>query len=143
MWLWWHRVLIVNSYVNSPDNKLQTRWIRTVLVRTLMLTSAAIQCAPFKMEIWCSCVRQAKLRASWTQECEGQVTGSYGNTTQAAAEYIILWRGEWTPDVCTAFSESDEHPVSEAIDHAEAVEDPFSDSDRITGEDAPPSGEAV
>lgn len=34
------------------------------------------------------------------------IAGSYGKTTQAAAEYITQWRGEWTPDVCTAFFES-------------------------------------
>lgn len=31
------------------------------------------------------------------------LAGSYGKSTQAAAEYIIPWRGEWTPDVCAAY----------------------------------------
>lgn len=31
------------------------------------------------------------------------VTGSYGKVTQAAAERMILWRGEWTPETCSAF----------------------------------------
>lgn len=35
------------------------------------------------------------------------IAGSYGKTTQAAAEFITLWRGEWTPDVCTTFFESE------------------------------------
>lgn len=35
------------------------------------------------------------------------IAGSYGKTTQAAAEYITLWRGEWTPEVCIAFFESE------------------------------------
>lgn len=31
------------------------------------------------------------------------LAGSYGKTTQAAAEFIIPWRGEWTPEVCAAY----------------------------------------
>ncbi|CAG9136407.1 unnamed protein product [Plutella xylostella] len=31
------------------------------------------------------------------------VAGAYGKRTQAAAEYMILWRGEWTPETCAAF----------------------------------------
>jgi hypothetical protein len=31
------------------------------------------------------------------------LTGSYGKKTQAAAEHMVLWRGEWTPDACAAF----------------------------------------
>lgn len=31
------------------------------------------------------------------------LAGSYGKKTQAAAEHMVLWRGEWTPDACTAF----------------------------------------
>lgn len=31
------------------------------------------------------------------------VAGSYGKKTQAAAEHMVLWRGEWTPDTCSAF----------------------------------------
>lgn len=34
------------------------------------------------------------------------VAGSYGKTTQAAAEYMLPWRGEWTPDTCAAYFES-------------------------------------
>lgn len=30
------------------------------------------------------------------------LAGSYGKLTQAAAEYMIPWRGEWTPEVCAA-----------------------------------------
>lgn len=31
------------------------------------------------------------------------LAGSYGKLTQAAAEYMMPWHGEWTPDVCSAF----------------------------------------
>lgn len=31
------------------------------------------------------------------------LAGSYGKRTQAAAEHMVLWRGEWTPDTCAAF----------------------------------------
>lgn len=41
----------------------------------------------------------------------GLIAGSYGKTTQAAAEYLTLWRGEWTPDVCSTFFESEYDPV--------------------------------
>ncbi|XP_028167300.1 uncharacterized protein LOC114357743 isoform X2 [Ostrinia furnacalis] len=34
------------------------------------------------------------------------LTGSYGKTSQAAAGYMVLWRGEWTPDTCAGFFES-------------------------------------
>ncbi|XP_062532853.1 uncharacterized protein LOC134201633 [Bombyx mori] len=33
------------------------------------------------------------------------LSGSLGKTTEAAAEFISAWHGEWTPDVCTAFFE--------------------------------------
>lgn len=31
------------------------------------------------------------------------LAGSYGKSTQAAAEYMIPWNGEWTPDVCADY----------------------------------------
>lgn len=31
------------------------------------------------------------------------LAASYGKSTQASAEFMIPWRGEWTPDVCSAF----------------------------------------
>lgn len=31
------------------------------------------------------------------------LAGSYGKSTRAAAEYMVPWKGEWTPDVCSAF----------------------------------------
>lgn len=36
------------------------------------------------------------------------LAGSYGKKTQAAAEHMALWRGEWTPDTCSAFFEGGE-----------------------------------
>ncbi|XP_060810213.1 uncharacterized protein LOC132904300 [Amyelois transitella] len=30
------------------------------------------------------------------------LAGSYGKSTQAAAEYMMPWHREWTPDVCSA-----------------------------------------
>lgn len=33
------------------------------------------------------------------------LAGSYGKTTQAAAEYMVPWRGEWCPETCAAFFE--------------------------------------
>ncbi|XP_037294591.1 uncharacterized protein LOC119190920 [Manduca sexta] len=83
------------------------------------------------------------------------VSGSYGKTTQAAAEYIVPWRGEWTPDVCMAFFECDEdeikdHRISgsnaenslqEVGVHADNLHRSSSPSHN-TGEDAPSSGKA-
>lgn len=40
------------------------------------------------------------------------LAGSYGKRTQAAAEHMVLWRGEWTPDTCAAFFTSGESPNS-------------------------------
>lgn len=34
------------------------------------------------------------------------LSGSYGKTTQSAAEYLVLWRGEWCPESIAAFFES-------------------------------------
>lgn len=33
------------------------------------------------------------------------ISGSYGKRTQAASQYMIPWRGEWTPETCAAFFE--------------------------------------
>lgn len=35
------------------------------------------------------------------------LSGSYGKTTQAAAEYMVPWRGEWCPESCAAFFDSE------------------------------------
>lgn len=35
------------------------------------------------------------------------LSGSYGKSTQASAEYMVPWRGEWTPDVCATFFEGE------------------------------------
>lgn len=37
------------------------------------------------------------------------VAGSYGKTTQAAAEYMLPWHGEWTPEACATFFSSKLH----------------------------------
>ncbi|XP_063369742.1 uncharacterized protein LOC134658073 [Cydia amplana] len=43
------------------------------------------------------------------------IGGSYGKTTQAAAEHMVIWRGEWTPESCGAFFDSDEDTASGTI----------------------------
>lgn len=35
------------------------------------------------------------------------LSGSYGKTTQAAAQYMVPWRGEWCPETCAALFESE------------------------------------
>lgn len=35
------------------------------------------------------------------------LSGSYGKRTRAAAEYMVPWRGEWTPETCAMFFESE------------------------------------
>lgn len=39
------------------------------------------------------------------------VAGSYGKITQAAVEYMVPWQGEWTPDTCAAFFESESNTL--------------------------------
>ncbi|XP_049874774.1 uncharacterized protein LOC126372886 [Pectinophora gossypiella] len=39
------------------------------------------------------------------------LSGSYGKTTQAAAEFLVLWRGEWCPESCAAFFENNVEDV--------------------------------
>lgn len=34
------------------------------------------------------------------------LSGGYGKTTQAAAQFMVPWRGEWCPETCAAFFES-------------------------------------
>lgn len=34
------------------------------------------------------------------------ISGGYGKTTQAAAQHMVPWRGEWCPETCAAFFES-------------------------------------
>lgn len=36
------------------------------------------------------------------------LAGSYGKTTQAAAQFMVPWRGEWCPETCAAFFEYNE-----------------------------------
>ncbi|KAH9629386.1 hypothetical protein HF086_008902 [Spodoptera exigua] len=31
------------------------------------------------------------------------VAGAYGKVTYAAAQFMVPWKGEWTPDECAAF----------------------------------------
>lgn len=31
------------------------------------------------------------------------LAGAYGKTSQAAAAYMVVWKGEWTPETCAAF----------------------------------------
>lgn len=40
------------------------------------------------------------------------LAGSYGKKTQAAAEHLVLWRGEWTPETCAVFFETGEHQAT-------------------------------
>ncbi|XP_049886995.1 uncharacterized protein LOC126381573 [Pectinophora gossypiella] len=55
-----------------------------------------------------------------------RLAGSYGKTTQAAAEYIMPWRGEWTPEACAAYFESadqsEEEPTPASVDMPQEVD---------------------
>lgn len=35
------------------------------------------------------------------------LSGSYGKRTRAATEYMVPWRGEWTPETCATFFQSE------------------------------------
>ncbi|CAH0723439.1 unnamed protein product, partial [Brenthis ino] len=72
------------------------------------------------------------------------ISGSLGKTTEAAAEHISAWHGEWTPDVCAVFFECDEN---ESCSDDSIIAGPSHLRDvtiaERAGEGAPPSGEAV
>jgi hypothetical protein len=36
------------------------------------------------------------------------VAGAYGKTTYAAAQFMVPWKGEWTPEACAAFFEGEQ-----------------------------------
>ncbi|XP_052750869.1 uncharacterized protein LOC128200689 [Galleria mellonella] len=43
------------------------------------------------------------------------LSGSYGKTTQAAAEYMVQWHGEWCPETCASFfanNSDDSDPIA-------------------------------
>ncbi|KAH9645897.1 hypothetical protein HF086_010096 [Spodoptera exigua] len=81
--------------------------------------------------------------------------GARGKTTQAAAQYMVLWKGEWCPESCAAFFENAEDgddndeiagpssepaaPSSAADETGDVAEDPAGD----VPEDGAQSGEAV
>ncbi|XP_045534541.1 uncharacterized protein LOC123721114 isoform X2 [Papilio machaon] len=46
------------------------------------------------------------------------LSGSRGKTTQAAAQYMVLWNGEWCPESCSAFFDDnpDDDDVGETSD---------------------------
>ncbi|XP_046974990.1 uncharacterized protein LOC124541172 [Vanessa cardui] len=41
------------------------------------------------------------------------LAGSYGKTTQAAAQYMVPWKGEWCPESCASFFSHDDDDVGE------------------------------
>ncbi|KAF9410705.1 hypothetical protein HW555_010297 [Spodoptera exigua] len=70
------------------------------------------------------------------------VAGAYGKVTYAAAQFMVPWKGEWTPDECAAFFA---HPSD--VTTTEVQSTPASDDEevgaKIPAEDARVSGEAV
>ncbi|XP_047994896.1 uncharacterized protein LOC125233080 [Leguminivora glycinivorella] len=46
------------------------------------------------------------------------LAASYGKTTYAAAQYMVPWMGEWTPESCSGFFEGD---VNSEYDDAELM----------------------
>ncbi|CAH0697816.1 unnamed protein product [Spodoptera exigua] len=70
------------------------------------------------------------------------LAGSYGKKNQAAAEHMVLWRGEWTPDACSAFFEADDYSQSED-DGQSGDGGPGDDTGQDAVEDASLSGTAV
>ncbi|XP_049876419.1 uncharacterized protein LOC126374016 [Pectinophora gossypiella] len=73
------------------------------------------------------------------------LAGSYGKRTQAAAENMVLWHGEWTPETCAAFFRSDDHdePGDGPNDDGSGDDDDTQPAAMHAGEDAPRSGTAV
>ncbi|XP_046978646.1 uncharacterized protein LOC124544224 [Vanessa cardui] len=70
------------------------------------------------------------------------LAGAYGKTTQVAATYMVLWKGEWTPETCAAFFEETNDDNAEQLSDVVGVTGPSTSSSEGFG-DAAPSGEAV
>ncbi|XP_026736817.1 uncharacterized protein LOC113500292 isoform X1 [Trichoplusia ni] len=49
------------------------------------------------------------------------VAGSYGKTTFAAAQYMVPWEGEWTPESCAGFFEGKLVPLTNLCDTLEEM----------------------
>ncbi|CAG4940164.1 unnamed protein product [Colias eurytheme] len=47
------------------------------------------------------------------------LAGSYGKSTPAATEFMVPWRGEWTPETCAAFFKD-----AASIEDGESTNDP-------------------
>nr|XP_012151311.1 PREDICTED: uncharacterized protein LOC105663895 [Megachile rotundata] len=73
------------------------------------------------------------------------LAGSYGKVTQAAAAYMTLWHGEWTPEVCTSFFECDNEDPKDGVvaGPSNYTYNSLIQPEEEAGEDAPQSGEAV
>ncbi|KAI5638776.1 hypothetical protein NE865_08660 [Phthorimaea operculella] len=80
------------------------------------------------------------------------LSGGYGKTTQAAAQYMVPWRGEWCPESCAAFFEHDEEEDSGAGSPVAAIDPAAAPStssigstpaSQVSVEDDELSGEAV
>ncbi|KAF9407815.1 hypothetical protein HW555_012292 [Spodoptera exigua] len=69
------------------------------------------------------------------------LAGSYGKKTQAASEHMVRWRGEWTPDTCSAFFEN-ESLNDDGQDERDGQEECADDGDEAV-EHALVSGTAV
>nr|XP_026486599.1 uncharacterized protein LOC113393770 [Vanessa tameamea] len=73
------------------------------------------------------------------------LSGARGKTTQAAAQYMVPWKGEWCPESCASFFE-DAYDNDEIVDVAIAGPSANLISDQETvwvPEDGAPSGKAV
>ncbi|XP_047528874.1 uncharacterized protein LOC125076206 [Vanessa atalanta] len=78
------------------------------------------------------------------------VAGDYGKLTYAAAQYMVPWNGEWTPDECAAFFDSVDQTdelTPTSINYPMEIISAFDRGDKEAGpqtdEDARTSGEAV
>ncbi|XP_046969010.1 uncharacterized protein LOC124536499 [Vanessa cardui] len=70
------------------------------------------------------------------------LAGSYGKRTEAAAENMVAWAGEWTPESCAAFFDSELDDLLHDAS-AEGQPGPSCERTRVADVDARPSGEAV
>ncbi|XP_050360379.1 uncharacterized protein LOC126780150 [Nymphalis io] len=70
------------------------------------------------------------------------LAGAYGKTTRVAATYMVLWKGEWTPETCAAFFEETNDDNAEQLSDVVGVTGPSTSSSEGF-RDAAPSGEAV
>ncbi|XP_072948800.1 uncharacterized protein [Epargyreus clarus] len=68
------------------------------------------------------------------------LTGARGKTTQAAAQYMVPWKGEWCPDTCASFFECDDHQDNDFADAGPSAQPPTNAVEDVVAEEVSEAG---